>query len=228
VFALAEKDGQALFTQRFAGYPRGIARHAHEYALASVVTHARRQVSAQFAPAAVWFIHARPKHVGELRRFFGTGQIEFGREENGLSFPASLLDATLSTADPRLLATAEDLAEAALREAPPPSDFVASVDARVREVLPNGPPDAAEIARRMHMSRRTLQRRLSEAGTGFQELVDRVRADLARGYMRDPRIKLADVAYRLGFSDVSTFSRSFKRWTGESPGRYALSLTGTR
>jgi AraC-like DNA-binding protein len=98
----------------------------------------------------------------------------------------------------------------------------------VREVLPNGPPDAAEIARRMHMSRRTLQRRLSEEGTGFQELVDRVRADLARGYMRDPRIKLADVAYRLGFSDVSTFSRSFKRWTGESPGRYALSLTGTR
>lgn len=72
------------------------------------------------------------------------------------------------------------------------------------------------------MSGRTLQRRLEAEGTSFSEVLDRVRADLARSYVKDADLPLAEVAYRLGFSDFSTFSRAFKRWMGKAPGAYRL------
>jgi AraC-like DNA-binding protein len=67
------------------------------------------------------------------------------------------------------------------------------------------------------MSVRSLQRKLKEVGTTFRTLLDAVRKDLASTYVHDPDIELAEVASLLGFSDQSTFSRAFRRWTGHSP-----------
>jgi len=67
------------------------------------------------------------------------------------------------------------------------------------------------------MSVRSLQRRLKEAGTTFRTVLDMVRKDLASTYVHDPDIELAEVAFLLGFSDQSDFSRAFKRWTGNPP-----------
>jgi AraC-like DNA-binding protein len=68
------------------------------------------------------------------------------------------------------------------------------------------------------MSARSLQRRLREEGTTFRNLVDEVRRDLAQDYIGDPGISLMEVAFVLGFSVYSSFSRAYKRWTGMSPG----------
>jgi AraC-like DNA-binding protein len=95
------------------------------------------------------------------------------------------------------------------------------VASRIEEALGSGA-SAEDIAARLHMSKRTLQRRLEEDGLSYQELLDRVRAEKARALVGDENLELADVAFRLGFSDVSSFSRSFRRWTGVSPGRYRL------
>ncbi len=70
------------------------------------------------------------------------------------------------------------------------------------------------------MSARTLQRRLEEEGTRFSEVLDRVRLEAARAALSDPDTTLTDVAYRLGFGDLATFSRAFKRWTGKPPGQW--------
>ncbi|QRK12758.1 helix-turn-helix transcriptional regulator [Archangium violaceum] len=156
-----------------------------------------------------------------LHRFFGTEELDFGRAGNGLSFDAGWMEARLTTADPRLLATAERFADSALRARASAGDFPSTVAARIAEALESGA-GAEDIAARLHMSKRTLQRRLEEGGLSFQELLDRVRAEKARTLIRDERLELADVAFRLGFSDVSSFSRSFRRWTGVSPGRYRL------
>jgi len=79
------------------------------------------------------------------------------------------------------------------------------------------------------MSTRSLQRRLREEGTTFSILVDEVRRDLAQDYIRNPGISLMEVAFVLGFSVYSSFSRAYKRWTGMSPGegrRNSLNVDG--
>ncbi|MDI1480323.1 helix-turn-helix transcriptional regulator [Polyangium sp. y55x31] len=70
------------------------------------------------------------------------------------------------------------------------------------------------------MSPRTLQRRLDAEGVRFSELLDGAREEMARRWVTEPSTTLADVAARLGFSDVATFGRAFKRWTGMPPGTY--------
>jgi AraC-like DNA-binding protein len=90
----------------------------------------------------------------------------------------------------------------------------------VRQDPATGPLAASAIARRPRMSTRTMRRRLDEEGTSFRRVVDLVRSDLARQYTRDAALPLAEVAYRLGFADVGTFSRAFKRWTRESARAY--------
>jgi AraC-like DNA-binding protein len=76
------------------------------------------------------------------------------------------------------------------------------------------------LARELHMSVRTLQRRLGEEGTSFAGLVDEVRHELARALLRRSDLSLVDVAGRVGFAEFATFSRAFKRWTGIAPGAY--------
>jgi AraC-like DNA-binding protein len=85
--------------------------------------------------------------------------------------------------------------------------------------LPAGA-DAAEVAETMHMSVRTLQRRLEEEGTRFGAVLDRARLELARTALSNPSATLTEVAFRLGFGDLATFSRAFKRWTGMPPGQW--------
>ena len=75
----------------------------------------------------------------------------------------------------------------------------------------------------MHMSARTLQLRLEQEDTQFSEVLDRARLGVARGLLLDPGVALSEAAVRLGFADLATFSRAFKRWTGKPPGQWRRS-----
>jgi AraC-like DNA-binding protein len=167
----------------------------------------------------VWFIHARPRDLGPLHRFFGTHEISFGCAENGLALPAATLDWPLQTGDARLLATIEPLAEAQLAAQPPADDFAEQIATRLRALLP-GEATMEAVADALHMSPRTLQRRLEQSGTRFSEVLDGVREGLARTWLADRNLPLGEIAWRLGFSDLATFSRAFKRWTGKPPGTW--------
>jgi len=218
-FALELGDDEACFTHRLAGQPRGAGQHVHDYALAWTLTLARQHTGLPLPPRRVWFIHPRPRSLAPLHAFFGTEELDFGRTENGFALEPALLTAPLRTADPRLLATADHLAERELRGRPSDSDFVGRVSARIRDALPQGQPSARTIGQALHMSSRTLQRRLEEEGTRFSEVLDDVRAELARRQVAEGT-PLAEIAYGLGFSDVGTFRRAFKRWTGRAPGAF--------
>jgi AraC-like DNA-binding protein len=74
------------------------------------------------------------------------------------------------------------------------------------------------------MSLRTLQRRLQDEGTRFRVLLDQTRAELAENRLGDPMVGLSEVSYLCGFSEQASFSRAFKRWTGESPSTYRQKL----
>jgi AraC-like DNA-binding protein len=86
--------------------------------------------------------------------------------------------------------------------------------------LPSGGAHQDRIANSMHRSSSTLQRQLQSEGTSYREILKETRFGLAKEYLRDHRYSHAQIAYLLGFSDQSNFSRAFKRWTGVAPRQY--------
>ena len=81
-------------------------------------------------------------------------------------------------------------------------------------------PGAEEVADRLHMSVSTLRRRLMEEKTTYQKVKDECRREAALNYMNSPQLSISDVAELMGFTDHSAFFRSFKKWTGLTPGAY--------
>jgi AraC-like DNA-binding protein len=98
--------------------------------------------------------------------------------------------------------------------------LIRSVQKVLAVQLPAGSVTVEAVARELGMSTRKLQRDLKLEGTTYQELLNKTRKDLAQRYVKDTGNDLTEVAFILGFADLSTFSRSFKRWTGLSPSRY--------
>ncbi|MDT0327549.1 AraC family transcriptional regulator [Nocardiopsis lambiniae] len=116
--------------------------------------------------------------------------------------------------------------DALLARRPPPESFRERVEEVVRTVVHEGDLGADAVAARLHCSRSTLSRRLRAEGTGFRQVVDDVRRDLAIAYLRAGRTSVGEVAYLVGFSDAASFSRTFRRWTGQPPGRFREGVAG--
>ncbi|WP_224242227.1 AraC family transcriptional regulator [Hyalangium gracile] len=212
-----EEDAAAgTFTYGVPGEPLSYGRHANEFGLALFV-HVGRQLAGQpWSPLAVTFAHPAPRDFSPLTAHFGVVP-SFGGGMNVLTLAATTLDLPVVSADPVLLSVLERAAGTPPpREAAPP-DFVQRVHEAIRATLRDGAPKMETVARQLHVSARTLQRRLAEHHTTFQDAADAVRSELARQYLKDPHLGVSEVAFRLGYSDLSTFDRAFKRWTGMTP-----------
>jgi AraC-like DNA-binding protein len=201
--------------------PRGIGRYVQELALAYPLLQVRQGADAVPILRA-WFVHPRPRSIDGLRAFFGTDDIAFGCEDSGFLLAPDVLRFPMRHADARTVETVAPLVDAHLAARPGSSSLADVVAARVATSLPESG-DIGEVARALHMSPRTLQRRLELEGTTFSEVLDRARLSAARALLSERELPLAEVASRLGFSDVATFSRAFKRWTGMPPGQWRLS-----
>ena len=99
-------------------------------------------------------------------------------------------------------------------------ELSAKVQLSIMERLPSGNVKEADIASALHMSSRTMQRRLLDEGVNFQSLLQEARQKLADQYIRDENLSINEIAYLLGFSEQANFTRAFKRWTGVSPTRF--------
>lgn len=151
--------------------------------------------------------------------------IRFGQRENRLVFARALLDLPLVMAD----VTAQQLArEQCERELDALTQEKSLAD-RVRSLLDKdeqGFPSIGDVARALHMSDRTLKRKLMAQGTSFIELLDGERRARATALLRSRELTLDQIAERLGYSELSNFTRAFRRWTGTTPTRYRRSLHG--
>jgi len=203
------------------GHPRGLSRHLNEFALAAIVHFSRETSGAVLALRAVHFVHARPRALEPLREFFRTDELCFGALANALVIDSASLDRPQLTADARLLATVVALGDSALPVLQSDQRAVrAQVTGLLRTQLESGDARIRPLARQLHLSVRTLQRRLGEEGTSFGALVDEVRHQLSCQLVRNADLSLVEVAAKLGFAEFATFSRAFKRWTGVAPGAY--------
>jgi AraC-like DNA-binding protein len=216
--SLREEAGLVVWALRAPRRVRGAGRYVHETALAFAL-HRLRDAGAAAHPTRVWFLHPRPAHVEPLRAFLGPCDVSFGADDTGLALPVSDADAPMPRADARAFAALAPLVEAELARAPRDASFAERVAAHVAASLPAAT-DVAAVGRALHMSARTLQRRLEQEGTQFSEVLDRARLDAARRMLQDPAASLSAIAADLGFADLATFSRAFKRWTGTPPGQW--------
>ena len=118
----------------------------------------------------------------------------------------------------RVLARFEQTQQANTNPNPSVSDnFTSKVQCLLASLLPNGEPLRDEVAKRLMMSERTLQRRLGEENTNFTKLVDDMRREMAQQYLSSGQLSLKKLSFQLGFSEPSAFYRACKRWFGRSP-----------
>ena len=217
------KSGRGEFTHFIPSVPLVNGRVGNEFSLALSVRLVRELSGHHFTPLEVWFGHERPGAVSELESFFGTKSLHFGRGQNGFTCEPKFFDDPVVSADAALLPLVEDQARRLALSRQTTNDFPSEVREQVRKSLQSSSFGVAEVSKAMGQSQRTLQRRLSEYGTTFFDLVDSLRESLAREYVQDPKLGLGEIAYLLGYSDLSAFGRSFKRWTGKTPGDYRRS-----
>ena len=145
--------------------------------------------------------------------------IVYGASTNNLSFDRDIVDAPLATPNPELARTNDQTVIDYLARFDKAS-IAMQVRARIIEYLPEGRPHQETIAESLHISLRSLQRKLKDEDTGFKKLLEDTRQELAMQYIREAHRPIGEITYLLGFSEPSNFTRAFKRWTGKSPAQY--------
>jgi len=182
----------------------------------ALVTRMCRLVSGDhFRLQAVNFKHAEPKDIKPFFEYFAC-QLHFDQAENQLLIPLQFADEVLAGANPELALLNDQVVTRRLALLDR-NDIVARVQATLMEQLPNGNVSDDTVADALHMSVRTMHRKLTEVDSNFRTLLVEMRRDLAEQYILDNSLTLTEISLLLGFSEPSSFSRAFKSWTGSAP-----------
>jgi AraC-like DNA-binding protein len=214
--SLRLEDDVAIVTFALKDVPR--SRHLSEFVIGAWKRRMQRLVGARFEAIEVRLRDAADPHP-LFARVFGA-PVRFAADEDAIVLPAALLAAPLAGADTSLQPALERHLEQALAARASPPSFVEQAAACLRAELgrAGARPTARTLAKALHISSRTLQRRLEETGTSFRGLLDDALRELALAHLERPDTSVTEVAFLLGFSDLSAFSRAFRRWTGVAPG----------
>ncbi len=197
--------------------PRITARRQYNERLLALAFNAFRDTTGtRWFPEAVCFEHEAPDDVSEHRRLFGA-PLRFGQGSNQLVFKRDFLDRPLRTADPRLFQALVPQIETILQGVPKGDGLTAEIQELLAASLKDGRPSLDRVAQELGLGTRTLQRRLKQRGIGFWDLVEGTRRQLAERYLDEGRLTISEVAYLLGYSELSAFSRAYRRWTGAAP-----------
>lgn len=200
-------------------------RHAIEFGMAQLVGIVRRATGRDIFPAEVRFQHARPASLAEHTRVFGQ-DVTFDAEHDSVTFGRATLDLPVLTADPALGELVTAHARALLAGLPDTATWTARVQRVLGAELLRKTPELDTVAAALSMTRRTLQRRLQDEGTSFEDVCDGLRKNLAERYLGERRLGVQETAFLLGYSDVSAFHRAFVRWTGVTPSRFRSRPSG--
>jgi AraC-like DNA-binding protein len=146
--------------------------------------------------------------------------VKFEAAHNALIFSKSDVDRPFLTHNPELLAMVAPQLEAELAYQVAQQTVPDQVKAILKRLLAGRRPAVQEVARELRLSPRTLQRRLTEEGLTFQQLLEDARRELARHYLLHSSLELTETAYLLGYEDPNSFFRAFQHWEGASPGQW--------
>lgn len=191
-------------------------RQDAELTLGQIVSLMREALGPGWVPEEVRFEHPRPEAWREHERAFGA-PVFFSQTSNAIVFRSNILSTPMPAQDLRLMAAMRECLERMAGR----HDLRASVTDRVRAAirarLPEGFPPLEDVAHDLRLPINVIHRELHFDGTSYSALVETSRRDLALTYLRQRQLSLTDIAFLLGYSELSAFSRAVRRWMGASP-----------
>jgi AraC-like DNA-binding protein len=194
-------------------------RQAREWGLAGAYCGVRSATGVAFSPERVELAYPPPPDTREHERIFGC-PVFFERDASRLWLWREDWERPTRHADPDLLRILESRAQHLVDELPEIESLGGVVQSVLSLDLERGVPSVHDVARRLGLSSRTLQRRLTAEGLSFSDVVERTRESAARRLLKERNLALAEVAELLGFSDQSAFTRAFKAWSGTTPAEF--------
>ena len=196
-----------------------VARLAYETGIGCILQLVRILCGASYSPQSVTLLGAEPPKLEPYQAFFGC-PVTFSDWTSSITFDRTLLQQPLAARDRVLQRLVQRQANARQRAITPGDNFLTGFQRALGRALNKGTPSLEQVAADLAMSRATLQRRLQARGLTFQQALDNTRFEMARMYLEDPRVSLAEVAQLLSFSEQSAFTRAFRRWSGRTPGQF--------
>ena len=193
-------------------------RQAAEFKMAFVVASCGHWVSGRFRPLEIRFAHPRSSSIAEFTKYFDC-PVLFASEATEVLFDPAALSLPMRAADPHLARAARraSATNSWQSDAPGRASLRSRVESFVLKALPKGAPEAANVARSMGLSERSLARYLHAESTSYREVLNDLRRDAAKSYSSDPSLSIGQIAYLLGYAEQSAFTTAFRRWTGHSP-----------
>jgi AraC-like DNA-binding protein len=214
-FTVVETEDRVDFTCEEPAVDSNALRIIEDVRMSVVLDLSRTGLNHSLDPIEIAFTYPEPEDTGDYFGLFRCPLV-FGHNQSLISFKLTDAQRPFSNAA-RELAIANDHILDSMMKDLGSLDLIAQVKRAIIDALPSGAPDQSDIAKLIFVSNRTLQRKLADEGTNFRTLLLEVRRELAERYIADNSLPLAEISYMLGFSDTSSFSRAFKRWTGDSP-----------
>jgi AraC-like DNA-binding protein len=196
--------------------PLGLGRFYCEVLYAAILHNGGLLIGENSGVATRLELNYQPPRDAALYHQVLGPDIAFGSQRCALILPERSLGIPISTANP----VAQDIFRRECDRLSALDNRRGSVSERVQQLLVQAGsefPTSAAVARQLHMSESTLQRRLANEGCRYQQLLDQVRYRLAREYLQGTTLPVAEIASLLGFSDTTNFRRSFKRWSNTTP-----------
>nr|WP_315381247.1 AraC family transcriptional regulator [uncultured Sphingomonas sp.] len=182
---------------------------------ATLMELARRGIGRRVMPRAVELSRPMASHR-EYERYFGV-PVRFDRPRNALTFDIADMDTPFPGHNAAMIELLTPALTSELQNLDRPVTISEQVVTALKARLPSGRPDISDIARQLGMSERTLQRRITDEGTSFKELLVEARQATCRHLLADIAVQIDEVAYLLGYQDTRSFYRAFKDWEGVTP-----------
>jgi AraC-like DNA-binding protein len=192
-------------------------RHHMEFWLVTLIRICRTVTSSRLAPKQIKLRHFRPQTPPHVRSFLGC-EIDFGADSDEILFPKPIAALPVADSDAHLNKLLIQYADEALSNRVSRRASIRSqTEEQIAQLLPHGKANASEIARRLGTSRRTLARALSAEGAAFSGVRETLRQALAKRYLRQRDLPISEIAWLLGYNEISSFTHAFVRWTGLTP-----------
>ena len=195
-------------------------RQAAEFFVATWLVMSRDVVRKHVVPTEVRFQHAKPRNIANHKRLFGTDNIQFLATANELAIPAQVAHQALPKSDAKLAILLNRYAAQLSLDVANPDDFLGQVRHAITHAMRTGTASRSDVADALGISERTLVRHLGHFGTTYRVIINEVRTNLAKRHLLDSTLSVAEVAFLVGFSDQSSFTRAFKRETGTTPAEF--------
>jgi AraC-like DNA-binding protein len=193
---------------------------ATEFMLAQWISYGRKVIGdVEHELSEVRFAHPASAGLDEYQRHF-RARVVFNAQCDELIFPAWNLELPTTNADPVLAAVLSEKVERLLAQFADRPSLASQAREWLVKQLQGGSPRIEALARHLHMSERTLRRRLGEEGTSFKQILDELRRELAIGYVQERQLSTGEIAFLLRYSEPSAFQRAFKRWTKLTPSEF--------